>query len=264
MIAMGRPLEVSIAKTPLTVGDPLVVLLRATLPRGATLIDHVPRIRDTLPEGVRVLSADSLRVDNGVVIGQLRLAFFRPDSQVVPSFAVAYQSSSGTDTLISATVPVLVRPVLPVGNATLHDVRDVDAPLPLGLISLGVALVLMVLLGVVAFRRRARVRVAPKAQADIELRPSAYDLALEQLREIERADLAIEQRYTRAADVIRGYIAATRSVPAMERTTREVLSALNANGEIASFFHEADLVKFAGWRPATYTARAKQVIDALR
>lgn len=262
MTVTGGPLEVQVPRTPLTVGDPLVVRLRATLPRGATLVDHVPRVRETLPEGVRILSADSLRVDHGVIVAQLRVAFFRPDSQVVPSFAIAYQSSSGTDTLISAAVPVLVRAVLPAGNATLRDVRDVDAPWPLGVISAGAIFLLVALL--IVRRLHPRARAAPTAQATREQGPSAYNLALEQLREIERADIAVEQRYGRAADVIRAYIAATRGVPAMERTTREVLSALNVNGEVAAFFREADLVKFAGWRPETYTARAAQVIDALR
>jgi hypothetical protein len=246
---------------PLTVGDPFVVRLAFVLPPGATLVDHVPRVRDTLPDGVRLLSADSLRMEDGKVIGQVRVAFFRPDSQVVPSFAIAYQSSSGTDTLVSAAIPVLVHPVLPTGNATLRDIRDVDAPWPIATISLGVALGLLALLSVRLFRRPKR--IAPKAQP-IVLGPSAYDLALDQLRAIDRADLPIEQRYAQAADIVRGYIAATRGVPALERTTTETLSALNANGEVAKFFHEADLVKFAGWRPDTYTARARQVIDALR
>ena len=82
---MRPPLDARVTRTPLTVGDPLVVELRGILPRGATLLDAVPRVRDTLPDGVRVLSADSLQLHDGVVSGQLRVAFFRPDSQVVPS-----------------------------------------------------------------------------------------------------------------------------------------------------------------------------------
>jgi hypothetical protein len=258
----GGPLEASVSRTPLTVGDPLVVHLRGTLPRGATLIDHITRVRDTLPEGVRVLSADSLRVENGVVVGRLRVAFFRPDSQVVPSLAIAYRSPSGTDTLVSAAIPIFVHPVLPVGNATLRDVRDVDAPWPIATVAIVLGALLLALLALRALRRPQR--VAPKAHEVMAPGPSPYDVALAQLREIERDGLSVEQRYSRAADVVRGYIAAARGVPALERTTREILSALNANGEVAEFFHEADLVKFAGWRPDTYAARAAQVIDALR
>lgn len=258
----GGPLTVQVARTPLTVGDPLVVGLRGVLPRGATLVDRIPRVRDTLPDGLRVLSADSLHVQNGFVVGQIRLAFFRPDSQVVPSLAIAYRSSSGTDTLISAAVPVYVRSVLPVGNATLRDVHDVDPPWPVAIVSVVLALAIVLLLGLRALRRP--VRVASMVQEPAELKTSAYDLALAQLQQIEREDLAIEQRYARAADIVRTYIAATRGVPALERTTREVLAALNENGHVAEFLHEADLVKFAGWRPDTYTGRARQVIDALR
>ena len=53
-------------------------------------------------------------------------------------------------------------------------------------------------------------------------------------------------------------------VPALERTTPEILTALGANGVLESFLREADLVKFAGVRPEAYRARAREVIDALR
>jgi hypothetical protein len=259
---MRPPLDARIAKAPLTVGDPLVVELRGILPRGATLLDAVPRARDTLPDGVRVLSADSVQLRNGVVSGQLRVAFFRPDSQVVPSFAIAYHSATGTDTLVSSPVPVLVRPVLPTGNATLRDVRDVDAPWPLARV--GVVLGLVLVTWLVLRRLRPRARVAPQAHVSVAQTPSAYDVAMQQLREIDHAELPIEARYAKAADVVRGYIAATRGVPALERTTPEILSAMGANGALEAFLREADLIKFAGVRPEAYRARAREVIDALR
>jgi hypothetical protein len=259
---MRPPLDARMAKTPLTVGDPLVVELRGILPRGATLLDAVPRVRDTLPDGVRVLSADSLQLHDGVVSGQLRVAFFRPDSQVVPSFAIAYHSATGTDTLVSSAVPVLVHPVLPTGNATLRDVRDVDAPWPLA--RSGVVLGLVLVTWLVLRRLRPRPHVAPQAHVPMAQSPSAYEVALAQLREIDGDELPIEQRYAKAADVVRGYIAATRGVPALERTTPEILTALGANGVLESFLREADLVKFAGVRPKAYRARAREVIDALR
>lgn len=259
---MTEPLDVQVPRTPLTVGDPLVVRLTATLPRGAMLLDHIPRVRDTMPDGLRVLSADSLQVHNGVVVGQLRVAFFRPDSQVVPSFAIAYRTASGTDTLISSAVPVLVRPVLPVANATLRDIRNVDPPWPVAPISLSVLLVLLTWLGLRMLRPRSR--FAPQAHAPVAQPPSAYDVALAQLQDIERAEMPVERRYALAADVVRKYIAATRNVPALERTTPEILSALGANGELEEFLDQADLIKFAGLRPRTYASRAREVIDALR
>ena len=259
---MTEPLDVQVPRTPLTVGDPLVVRLTATLPRGATLLDHIPRVRDTMPDGLRLLSADSLQVHDGVVVGQLRVAFFRPDSQVVPSFAIAYRTASGTDTLISSAVPVLVRPVLPVANATLRDIRGVDPPWPITSISIVLGLTLLALFCLRALRRPSR--VAPQGHAPAAQPPSAYDVALAQLREIEQAEMVIERRYALAADVVRQYIAATRNVPALERTTPEILSALGANGALEEFLDQADLIKFAGLRPRTYASRAREVIDALR
>jgi hypothetical protein len=262
----GQPLAATISQRSLTVGDPLVIQLRGVLPRGATLLDRVARTRDTLPEGVRILGADTLRVQDGVVVGQLRVAFFRPDSQTVPVFAVAYQTPSGTDTLTSAAIRVLVHPVLPIGNATLRDIRDVDAPWLTGGAVVGASLVVLAVIGVWLSRRVRRVRrreVTAEAAAVAEV-PSAYEEALERLREIEAAELPVEVRYARAADVVRGYIAATRGVPAMQRTTPEIVSALGRNGELLAFLREADMVKFAGVRPSAYSARAKVVLDALR
>jgi hypothetical protein len=259
----GPPLTVHVARTPLTVGDPLTVRLTGILPQGATLVDRVAQTRDTLPDGFRILSADSLQIHDGAVVGQLRVAFFRPDSQVVPSFAIAYHTASGTDTLISAPVPLLVHSVLPVGDATLRDVRDVDAPWPVTAVSVVLGLVLLIGFGLRALRF-GRSRVAPRAHAPMEQGPSAYDVALAQLHDIEHADISIERRYALAADVVRGYIAATRGVPALERTTPEILSALGANGKLEAFLHEADLVKFAGLRPGDYRGHAREVIDALR
>jgi hypothetical protein len=255
------------ARTSVTVGDPLTIVLRSVLPPGATLVDPVARLRDTLPDGVRLLSTDSLHVSGGVVTGQLHVAFFRPDSQHVPAFAVAYRTSAGTDTLVSEPIPVLVQSVLPTGNATLRDINDVDRPVPFAGIAALLGLALVAALAVRILRRGHRAAVlAPTAPAAPA--PSPYDLALEQLREIDAA-LPVERRYALVADIVRGYIAGARGVPALERTTPEILTALGANGALSGFLREADRVKFAGLRPesraaADYAQRARSVIDALR
>jgi hypothetical protein len=259
------PLDARIPRTPLTVGDPLVVQLTGALPPGATLLDHVAQPRDTLPDGVRLLSAGALQVHNGVVVGNVRIAFFRPDSQTVPAFAIAVRTSAGTDTLISQAIPVLIHPVLPTGNATLRDIRDVDAPFPVLVPSLAVLATLFVFL---FWRARRRPRRAPGVTAPAPPAPSAYDVALEQLGAIDTG-LPVEQRYALVADVVRGYIAAARAVPALERTTPEILAALGANGALSTFLRDADLVKFAGLRPdarsaSDYATRARRVLDDLR
>jgi hypothetical protein len=263
-VPTGR-LDVRIPRTPLTVGDPLVVQLTGTLPHGATLLDHVAQPRDTLPDGVRLLAADTIQVRDGVIVGHVRVAFFRPDSEAIPPFAIAYRTPAGADTLVSQAVPVLIHPVLPTANATLRDIRDVEAPLPV----LGPSLILLAgLLALLLLRLRGRRHTAPVAMAPAAPAPSAYDVALERLNAIDAA-LPVEQRYALVADVVRGYIAAARAVPALERTTPEILSALGANGALSAFLREADLVKFAGLRPdamaaSSYATRARGVLDDLR
>ncbi len=290
---VGDPIDVSggpvtlraqVTAAPRTVGDPIDVRITGALPRGAVLIDRVPRMRDTLPDGVRVLSVDSLRIDGGVVVGRVRVAFFRPDSQTVPAFAIAYRTAAGADTATSAPLPLLIHPVLPVGNATLRDVRDVDRPwlTPATVAVFAVAVVVLAGSALVwrlgrAARRRALIAAAAVEAATRPL--SAYDVALDRLADIERAGWSrgsIDRLYAQVADVVRGYLESAHAIPALERTTPEILRAMpdaianNGGGAaLRSFLGDADRVKFAGVRPSAeaagaYTGQARAVLAAWR
>src|SRR5271168_4212077 len=118
MLALAMLLQVAVhvgVDTGVTreVGDPVVVAVQVQLPAGATLVDRVPRTRDTLPDGVRVLSADTLRREGGDWVGRVRVAFFRPDSQTVPALAIVYRVGDVVDTAVSGPIPIVVRRVLP-------------------------------------------------------------------------------------------------------------------------------------------------------
>lgn len=244
------------------VGDPVRVSVRLHLTAGATLIDAVPRTRDTLPTGVRVLSADTLRRAGEEWVGRITVAFFRPDSQAVPALAVAYRIGDAVDTVVSAPIPVTVDHVLPTGNATLRDIREIDTPVvPWRLIGGGI-LALGLLLGASALRRRRRVAEGPAVT--VEVPPGPYEIALAELAAIERAGGDAARQAQAAADVVRAYLARARGIPALERTTPEVRRLVAADGALVDLLRDADLVKFARQQADTaFVARARAVLQEL-
>jgi hypothetical protein len=245
------------------VGDPVEALVVVRLGPGATLVDQVPRTRDTLPTGVRLLSADTLRQQGGEWVGRVRLAFFRPDSQAVPALAVAYKVGNAVDTVFSAPIGFVVQRLTAAPNATLRDIRDIDTPvIPWGWIGFGLA-VFAALLVALVIRRRPRVAVGVGLPA-AALGPGPLDQALEELAAIEGAGWDAERQAAAAADVVRGYLARARRIPAMERTTAEVQALVVPDGRLFEFLETADLVKFGRRRPeAGFVDRARAVLRGL-
>ena len=249
------------------VGDPVVVSVRVHLPAGATLIDRVPRTRDTLPDGVRVLSVDTLRQDGGDWVGRVRVAFFRTDSQAVPALAVAYQMGGRADTVVSRPIAMVVQPVLPVGNATLRDIREIDTPLvPWRGMLIGIVGVALALVWWRWRRKEVSNSVGNGAGHSVEARapPGPLDVALAELAAIETAGWDAQQRAVAAADVVRAYLETARGVPALERTTPEVRRLVVGNGALGALLDDADRVKFArGTADAAFIERARTLLREL-
>ena len=264
--------------TTVSVGDPVDIAVRLRLPAGVTLVDHVPRMRDTLPEGVRVLRTDTLVAGDGGWVGGMRIVSFRPDTQTVPPLVVAYRTADGaTDSVVGPAVSIFVRPMLPDGNATLRDIKEIETPaVPWRAIVWGAVVCVVALVaggGVVAARRR-RLRAATEAAARAarERPPGPYELALARLAQLERGGGDIARHYAETADVVRRYLEETHGVPALERTTPEVVAAVaGLNGTapvLGALLRDADLVKFARVRPdqptaATFIGRAREVLRRL-
>jgi hypothetical protein len=250
----------------LEVGDPVTVSVRVRVPDGATLIDRVPRTRDTLPDGVRLLSADTLRRDGGAWVGRVRVAFFRPDSQSVPALAVAYRLGSAVDTAVTAPIAVIVRHVLPEGSGTLRDIRDIDTPIiPWDWLLAGVAVLVP---GVLVMRlRRRRVIAREVSVVTVPAAPAPLDVALAALAAIEDEGWDAERRAEAAADVVRRYLEVARGIPALERTTPEVRRLVGGNGAVGALhalLADADRVKFArGVADAGFVERARDVLKGL-
>ena len=268
----------------LTVGDPIGVRLVLRQYEGDALLEQVPRPEVTLDNGVRLLSLDSMhRVADRLLEARARVAFYRPGTQTLPSFAIDFRRGAVIlhGTMRTAPVAIEVMPLLEAGaGARLRDIKEIGgAPGPdPRLIALAVGG------GALAAwwwrRRRPRVAVAVPALAVVEHvphEPDAYTVSLERLREIPAAGWAAGNVYRHdeaVADALRGYLSAAEAVPALERTTSELLGVLpphldGSRGRCEAVFSEADQVKFARRRPpadagADFLARARELLAGWR
>lgn len=271
-----------------TVGDPVSLRLVLRQYEGDALLEPVPHPEAALPDGVRLLSVDSMhRVATRLLEARARVAFYRPGRQTIPAFAINFRRGAVIlhGTMRSEPVTIEIVPVLGNGGAsTLRDIREiVEVPGPdprlVGLIGAGL------LLAEWARRRLGRrVLVPAPVLATVEVaRPAApdpYAAALARLAEIEGArwiaPADVARHYEAVADALRAYLAAAAAVPALERTTSELLWLLPPHLNVGalrrrceSVLDEADLVKFARRRPdaaaaGAFLARSRELLGHWR
>ena len=248
------------------------------------MLGQTAHARDSLPDGVSVVSVDSLsRLSEGDFAGQMRFVFFRPGSTSVPSLALAYVPAAGApaDTLRSLPVAIDIVASLPPGNQALRDIKDL-APLENRGFTPGVrviallAVALLILYMVVRRARRRGEHAAPITGPPDHARNS-YEIACTRLAEVDAqrwpARGAVAQHYEQVAGVLRLYLEDAFAVRATELTTSELADALppelRADGqekECQTLLNEADLVKFARLRPdesaaSIFLAAAVQLPD---
>ena len=269
----GQSFEVTPEVSRATVGDSVTLRFRVRLDERDLLFDTVPQPFSVLP-GVRVLSVEKLqRTPDRLFHGRARVAFYRTGRRPVPRFGLPFMRAVkgvGRATLTSDSASVEIVPLLPAGNPPLKDIRELEpGSRPSSVPAIAGALAGAALLGLYRFGRSRRRPALPSPEAVPTAPPLAaphpYRLALEQLAKVERehwpARGEVARHYEAAVDALRGYLEAAEDVPARERTTEELLWSLpphltdNGLRERAhALLGEADLVKFARWRPTTTSA----------
>jgi hypothetical protein len=193
------------------------------------------------------------------------VATFALDSVRVP--AVPVQVVSGGDTTIASAPARTVMVASLVGSDAkrIHDVAPLASfPRPLwtwlvlGLTSLG----LVVGLAYLWWRRRQPTEV-PSSRPRPETSQTPYEAATSWIRQLESYDLsdpaAVKPFYVELSNAVRVYLARELEVAALERTTRELVEALDhrpdvpeaAVARVRAVLELADLVKFADARPST-------------
>jgi hypothetical protein len=253
------------------------------LAEGQELLDLAPRTLLPPPEGMRVISADTLRLDrNGEYRGKVRLAFYRIGRQPVPTLALLYRPAAGAapDTLVHAPLAIEIVPILPAGNPALKDIR----PLRLlgGPVWGPIALLLAVVVtGLFWLFRRHRKPAGPSPAAPPPAIPAGpFDAALAKLTELERASVAsgngVVPLFGEVAELLRATLLQIGAIPHRGLTTPEVPGSLPASlaagdlaGQCEGILGDADLVKFARVKPdraaATgYVAGTRRLLEAWR
>ncbi len=268
-VASAQRLEASGGGT-VTVGDTVTIVLRATLPAGA-IVAGDPHLRDSVPNSVRFLAVDTMPpAANGARRYRARIAFFQTGSLTSPAFALSYRRGGEeiSDSVVSGAVLVTVAPTLPDTAVAMRDIRPIA--------SLGgsdgagsrwwiVAVAALIAAAVAAVVLRARRRRRPATPAAPVAAPlGAYNGARRRLAALASSSLAVSdvaRFYDDVTDILRRYLEAECGVPAVHRTTPELLHALppalaHAAPATTAVLGEADFVKFARLRPRPDAARA--------
>jgi len=247
-------------KDSIHVGDVVVLHLEAHLGPQETMASYVPALAGELPEGVRLLAADTLRRDdNRTFVGRVRFAFYRTGIQEIPLLQVVVRHTpTDRGTPYGFDQPtVTVTPLVPEGNPALKDIRDPVAPRgPSPATVLGGAALLAA--AAFAWRRLRRRRGAVSmATPGVETPLDARATALRDLEAIGRDGWPARdpvRAIELAAGVLRGYLGVTLAGAAGALTTRELTAllppTLNGTADAVRYaLAGADLVKFARVRP---------------
>ncbi|HET7601148.1 MAG TPA: hypothetical protein VFK09_12695 [Gemmatimonadales bacterium] len=269
-----------------TIGEPVTLRFRVHLHERDLVSDSMPRPPDSLPEGVRILEISRLEAAGSrVLTGTAKVAFYRTGVQRIPPFGLPFVRVAANlrGFIVSdTTAAVEIAPTIPAGNPPLKDIRDI-ARVGGGPWAPWLAGAAILALAAWWLRRRRRAAPPPLAAAAEPSGPEpvvlgAYEITVARLTHIERERWPLRGEVTRhyeaVADALRRYLEDAEQVPALERTTGELVWALPphlaAEGlreRALDLFAEADLVKFARVRPdelsaSGFTRAARGLLDA--
>jgi hypothetical protein len=278
LVVLSSPLEAQYLtlesdRDSVLVGDVLTLSAEAHLGPQETMASYVPALAGELPEGVRLISADTLVRDSSrVFVGKVRFAFYRPGTLQVPQMQVVIRHTpTDRGTPYFFTQPTItVATIAPPGNPPLKDIRDPIAPAGPSprTVVMALALALLGAFGVRHLRRRRRAPAMILAPGAPPL--DAQSTALAELEAIGRDGWPARdpvRAIELAAGVLRGYLAGRLPGAAGALTTRELVALLPAslNGTadaVRRALGGADLVKFARVRPDA--ASAESFVDEVR
>lgn len=264
---MGRAsyqpeLMVEIDTHKILIGDQVDLHFRFSQPDAGIL--RLPVFDKNLTDAIEVLSheLDSIKSGNSKMQYRysLRLTSFTPGNHLIPQVPFLY----GTDTFYS---PETYLEVLPVEIDTTNAIRDIKAvevpPVTMRdifpwLFSLMLAAI--VVGGIYLLRKRKTESNGifdPKAPLE-----PAYVIALRELDRLRAEKLwqqnLVKEYYTQLTQIIRAYIELQFQLPALEKTTSEILHSFESKeyrnkinyAPLSELLNLADMVKFAKGDPS--------------
>jgi len=253
----------SVSSDSILIGDQVEFRIRVEAIEGVDF--RLPRITDTLSAGIEVLtpaSADTVSSQERVIVDHAyRITSFEAGMQHVPPQPVVYSFGQQTDTALSLPLYVSVcEPEVDTSAQIMPIKQPINTPVTLQealpWIGLGFAAWMV---GSLVY---ALVWMYWKRKRDPEIftyRPvePAHVVAFRELDRLREEKLwekgMVREFYTRLTGITRQYIERQYGIPAMERTTREILDAFRRSNPDDGILDEmlkellelADLVKFA-------------------
>lgn len=270
--------HIRVAPDTLLIGDPLTLTLVLVHGKGGELviegISPGSSSFDLIEKGELGSSLSGENCTDSLV---LALTTYETGELPLGPVSVALKRNGIPDTLQVPAPSVYVRSLL---GPQARDLRDIKGLMPVPERARLAWIAILCLLSALAaafllWRRRRRKTVRP-AQAPIPAEPP-HVWALRELAGIERMELPargrVKEHYVLVSDVLRRYISARHNVETLERTTREILADLAAAGTRPDYrdsygrvLAEADLVKFARWKPepavtSALVPRVRDIVD---
>ncbi len=285
--AHAQRVEAYLSADSVTVGDRFTLTLVAlhgfeTTPSfpdpsaGETVYGDV-EVLGVAASGGRALGADNsgTRLDSVVY----EATTFALDTAYVPALSIVFSGNADT---FSVATPPLILPVSSLVPSEAEGIKDL-APLvefasPVWpYVLLGLAMLVLVGLLIYYLRERRRPPEPEPPPPPSEPRVSPYEAAIKRLRLLEKASLdapaEIKPFFVELSDLLRTYLEEGLGVPALERTTRELMGEFEnrtvryklpggAPQRVYGILELSDLVKFAEVKPPG--AQSRMALDETR
>ena len=279
-------IEVRIQASPdqATVGDPIRIDLDVALPRGYQLsLPHLgsqvgdfavlevfpgPTVPDNTPAGK---SGDSQSPGKSALSeiarhrARIVVAVYKTGEATFPSLDLSLRDPGGRETVLSTPpAKIVIQSVLAEKDQNLRDLKkQAEIPEPprwLLWLALGILALILAAIACWFYRRRPRHAAAPFSGAQLD----PLELAEAELRDLLARGLLekrlIKQFYVAVSDIVKRVLEEGYQIAAVEKTTYEIVDALEAEGAesvpreeldcIVSFLSACDLVKFAKCIPS--------------
>ena len=262
-------LSTTVDTTRLTVGDRMT--LTVTVEHDADAFVAWPDSLDLAPFELLDARIEPMRTveGQGRSTARFSLTTFELGDLELPGFDVTVLHPDGREERLGTDAYGVE--VVSVGVDETGDIREIRGPvgIPLGLLRLGLAVLLVLVLAAAAWVLWRRLRTDQDAAAPVAPGPPPrppHEVALEALDALEASPLLAEGRikefHIRVAEILRRYVEGRYRVRALEMTTWEVLDGLASAGldaelrdDVRRFLDQCDLVKFAKAEPGAEASR---------
>ena len=250
----------------LTVGDPIELTLQVTHPAGTQVIlPRLPQswgdleVQEQRPAQTTANSDGTLTTVQTFVV-----AGFAPGDFQTPPLAVTMSDGSGAlSQALAAPIALTIGSVLAADDSELRDIKPqaelaIPTPVPYGPMATAAAVLVAAALAFLLWRRLSKRQPVDNRTVD--------QVAYDELARIGRLNLPAaarcDEHYALVADCLRTYLERQFAIPARDRTTLEIttalrtgsLSVLNAQ-TLVGLLADCDLVKFAKLDPGAAAAQ---------